>query len=325
MPFVGMDVKRALSGWNAPGAARSISPQMQYQPPQQERQPQQGYIQKPFNFQQNAPATQPQQPDPGSWANWTQAAQSSFQMPSYNAYGQQVDNNSLMQQRMNLVGQINDISSKQQVGTWLGQGQPPAGWGQTSYNPQQMWQQAGQDSLINNLGNQSGQSQYTPQPFFPDKERQEAHKRGDIQVGRRPPADDGMVMVPPQDRPPVMRPYRPDQDQPAQPRDPVADRVQQLMGQWVNNPKAQNNPRLQQQLMQQAQQQAERESRQKNAAGQQGQSPYQFYGQPISQEQFLKLRSLSREDQQRVNNAVRGGKSPAEVLGIGGSPFAQRF
>lgn len=37
-----------------------------------------------------------------------------------------------------IVQQINDTAARQEVGTYLGQGSPPEGWGQTSYNPQQM-------------------------------------------------------------------------------------------------------------------------------------------------------------------------------------------
>jgi hypothetical protein len=43
-----------------------------------------------------------------------------------------------------IVQQINDTQANQQVGTYLGEGAPPAGWGQTNYNPQQMISTANQ-------------------------------------------------------------------------------------------------------------------------------------------------------------------------------------
>ena len=43
-----------------------------------------------------------------------------------------------------LVDQINNTAAQQQVGTYLGDGAPPQGWGQTNYNPSQMISNANQ-------------------------------------------------------------------------------------------------------------------------------------------------------------------------------------
>ena len=51
-----------------------------------------------------------------------------------------------------VIDQINNQAANQQVGTYLGQGAPPPGWGQTNYNPQQMLATANQ---MNSQGWQS--------------------------------------------------------------------------------------------------------------------------------------------------------------------------
>jgi hypothetical protein len=72
-----------------------------------------------------------------------------------------------------LVSQINNTAANQQVGTYLGNDAPPAGWGQTNYNPQQMMQNAQQmlgqgyqnpfAPALQSVQQQSFPSQYAPQ------------------------------------------------------------------------------------------------------------------------------------------------------------------
>lgn len=61
----------------------------------------------------------------------------------------------------NVIGQVNNATANQQVGTYLGAGAPPAGWGQTSYDPQAMWANATRATQ------QGWENPFTPRPSNP--------------------------------------------------------------------------------------------------------------------------------------------------------------
>ena len=98
-----------------------------------------------------------------------------------------------------VIGQVNNTAANQQVGTYLGDGAPPAGWGQTSYNPQQLWSQA---TDMVSQGWQNPLAPQSPPPPPPAQQDPVAWIRSLLQGGNRP--SDFMAQL--QDRPMAVNP-----------------------------------------------------------------------------------------------------------------------
>jgi hypothetical protein len=117
------------------------------------------YGMSPQQQQQAATAWTMPKVDLMRWAN-NQPQQQNLRSPQSGP-----DPSSVWGRNAAIVQQINDTQANQQVGTYLGDGAPPAGWGQTNYNPQQMISTANQmtqQGWQNPFGQLAG-SMLTPQ------------------------------------------------------------------------------------------------------------------------------------------------------------------
>ena len=99
-----------------------------------------------------------------------------------------------------MIGQVNNAAAQQQVGTYLGQGAPPPGWGQTNMDPHAMWNQAqqmawqgGQNPMMPTLGAPQYAAPFLqPQPDFGPGLAQPA-----VTGLRAPPEPDPLSTPPP--------------------------------------------------------------------------------------------------------------------------------
>jgi hypothetical protein len=116
----------AYSQWSPGGQTRSFGQEQYNQGMTAWTMPKRDLMQ----WGQSLPQQQYWQPQTNAQTPWGQANTN--------------DINTLNAQRAAMVQQINQAQANQEVGTYLGEGEPPAGWGQMQINPQQMWQNSQQ-------------------------------------------------------------------------------------------------------------------------------------------------------------------------------------